>query len=213
MKTYSNEQEFVNNFAKEAKESLKNGQNFEAEINGVNVVVTAMDNNNSSKVTVYSGTVNGVAFSGSITALKKRLNVTYKKEYNRNSEAAKSAKTVVAIKSDEELQRTVDVSFDRLYNAVTSLLRIINRYELSGILNEDDIYSIRNEGVICRGDDVIPVMELMMKKLKQERDEAIERKRIADEKAEAEKAEKQKAEKAKLEKQLAEIQAKLAKMQ
>lgn len=207
MRTYENESTFVNNFAKDAKESLKNGQNFEATVNGINVVVTGMDNNNSSKVTVYSGSVSGIVFTGSITALKKRLNVTYTKEYSRSVEGTK-----VVIKSDEELQRTVDVSYDRLYNAVTSLLRIVNRYELSGILNEDDICSIRNEGVICRGDDVIPVMELMMKKLRQERDEAIERKRIADEKAEAEKAEKQKAEKAKLEKQLAELQAKLAKM-
>ena len=214
MKTYQSEQEFVKNFAKDAKEGIKSNGNFEAEINGVNVVVTAMDNNNSSKVTMYTATVNGIAFSGSITALKKRLNITYTKEYNRSSEAAKSANTKIVIKSDEELQRTVDVSYDRLYNAVTSLLRIVNRYELSGILNEDDICSIRNEGVICRGDDVIPVMELMMKKLKQERDEAIERKRIADEKAEQQKAEQQKAEAEKAEKrsqlmaQLAEASAK-----
>ena len=181
MKTYQSEQEFVTNFAKDCKESLRNGQNFEAEVNNINVIVTGMDNNNSSKVTVYSGTVDGVAFSGSITALKKKVNVTYKKEYNRSSEPS----TKIVIKSDEELQRTVDVSYDRLYNAVTSLLRIVNRYELSGILNEDDICSIRNEGVICRGGDVIPVMELMMKKLKEERDEA-EARREAEAKKKAE---------------------------
>ena len=175
MKTYQDEKNFVENFAKDCKESLRNGQNFEAVVNNAVIIVSGMDNNNSSKVTVYSGTVNGVAFSGSITALKKKLNVSYKKEYNRTGERAQSANTKVVIKSDEELQRTVDVSYDRLYNAVTSLLRIVNRYELSGILNEDDICSIRNEGVICRGDDVIPVMELMMKKLKQERDEEQQR--------------------------------------
>lgn len=209
MKTYQSEQEFVTMFAKDCKESLKNGQNFEAVVNDINVIVTGMDNNNSSKVTMYTATINGVAFSGSITALKKRLNITYTKEYNRSSETAKSANTKIVIKSDEELQRTVDVSYDRLYNAVTSLLRIVNRYDLSGILNEDDICSIRNEGVICRGDDVIPVMELMMKKLRQERNEAIERKRIADEKAEVEKAEKQKAEAEKAEKR-SELMAQLA---
>ena len=171
MKQYQNEETFVTMFSKDCKESLKSNGTFEAEINGVNVIVSGMDNNNASKVTIYKGSVNGVEFSGSITALKKRLNITYTKEYKRSSEAS----TKVVIKSDEELQRTVDVSYDRLYNAITSLLRIVNRYELSGILNEDDICSIRNEGVICRGDDVIPVMELMMKKLKQERDEEIVR--------------------------------------
>ena len=192
MKTYQSEQEFVNNFAKEAKESLKSGQNFEATVNGINVIVTDMDNNNASKVTMYTATTNGIAFSGSITALKKRLHVTYTKEYNRTGERAQSVNTKVVIKSDEELQRTADVSYDRLYNAVTSLLRIVNRFELSGILNENDICSIRNEGVICRGDDVIPVMELMMKKLKQERDEEIER-REAEAKKKADEAAKREA--------------------
>lgn len=209
MKKYLNEEEFVLSFAKDAKESLKSGQNFEAVVNGATIVVTAMNNNNSSKVTIYQATVNGVEVTGSITALKKRCNVTYKKEYARSSEPS----TKVSIKSNEELQRTVDVSYDRLYNAITSLLRIVNRYELSGILNEDDICSIRNEGVICRGGDVIPVMELMMKKLKEERDE-VKARREAEAKKKAEEAAKKLAsEKEKLEKQLAELQAKLAKMQ
>lgn len=196
MKTYENESTFVNMFSKDCKEQLKNGQTFKAMWNNVEIVILSMDNNNASKCTIYKGTLNGVSFEGNITALKKRLNVTYTKEYNRNSESAKSANTKVVIKNDEELQHTVDVSYDRLYNAITSLLRIVNRYELSGILNEDDICSIRNEGVICRGDDVIPVMELMMKKLRQERNEAIERKRIADEKAAQEQEAKRIAEKA-----------------
>ena len=51
MKTYLNEEEFVKNFAKDAKESLRNG-NFEAEVNGATIVVTGMDNNNASKVTI-----------------------------------------------------------------------------------------------------------------------------------------------------------------
>lgn len=209
MKKYFSEEEFVKSFAKDAKEGIKENGNFEAVVNDINVIVTGMDNNNSSKVTMYTATINGAAFSGSITALKKRLNVTYKKEYNRSSEPS----TKIVIKSDEELQRTVDVSYDRLYNAVTSLLRIVNRFELSGILNEDDICSIRNEGVICRGDDVIPVMELMMKKLRQERDEEMARREAEAKKKAEETAAKIEAEKAKLEKQLAELQAKLAKMQ
>ena len=39
MRKYQNEQEFVSNFAKDCKESLKNGLNFEAEVNNVKVVL------------------------------------------------------------------------------------------------------------------------------------------------------------------------------
>lgn len=127
MKTYNNEESFVNTFAKDAKESLKNGQNFEAEVNGINVVVTGMDNNNSSKVTVYSGTVNGVAFSGSITALKKKLNVTFKKEYNRSAEAS----TKVSIKSDEELAKTAETAAKRIGDAFETLYKASQKYGLS----------------------------------------------------------------------------------
>lgn len=172
MKTYESESVFVNNFAKDAKEGIKANGRFEAEFNDINIVVTSMDNNNPSKCTMYQGTINGVSFKGNITALKKRLNIVYTKEYNRTNERAQSANTKVVIKSDEELQRTVDVSYDRLYNAVTSLLRIVNRYGLSGILNEDDICSIRNEGSIVRHGEVIPVKNMITAKLLQERDEA-----------------------------------------
>lgn len=207
MKTYQNESEFVNNFAKDAKECIKNGQAFAAVWNNVELTISSMDNNNSSKVTMYHGTIDGVAFKGNITQLKKRLNIAYTKEYNRTSEAAKSANTKVVIKSDDELQRTVDVSYDRLYNAVTSLLRIVNRYELSGILNEDDICSIRNEGSIVRHGEVIPVKNMMTAKLLQERDEA--KKALEDkEAARKEEAAKKEAEKATL---LAKIQEASAK--
>lgn len=172
MKTYQNESEFVTLFSKDAKQGIQENGKFEAEFNGIAIVVTNMDNNNSSKVTMYQGTIDGVAFTSNITQLKKKLNITFTKEYNRSTEAAKSAHTKVVIKSDEELQRTVDVSYDRLYNAVTSLLRIVNRYDLSGILNEDDICSIRNEGSIIRHGEVIPVKNMLTAKLLQERDEA-----------------------------------------
>ena len=57
MRKYQNEQEFVGNFAKDAKANIKLGQNYECEVNGISVVVAAMDNNNASKVTIYSGNV------------------------------------------------------------------------------------------------------------------------------------------------------------
>lgn len=127
MKTYENESMFVTSFAKDAKESIKSNGQFEAEINGCNIVVTGMDNNNSSKVTIYKGSVNGVEFSGSITALKKRLNVTYTKEYNRNSEST----TKVSIKTDEELTKTAATAAKRINDAVNVIRQASQRYGLS----------------------------------------------------------------------------------
>lgn len=200
MKTYENEQMFVENFAKDAKESIKSNGKFEAEINGCNIVVTGMDNNNSSKVTVYTGTVNGTEFSGSITALKKRLNVTYKKEYNRNSENT----TKVTIKTDEELKATAETAAKRLKDAVNVIRQASQRYGLS----RAEMFE-RAENVEA----------LILESLKQQRDK-VQQAKEAEEKRRAEEAKKKaeetaakiEAEKAKLEKQLKELQAKLAKM-
>lgn len=126
MKTYQDEKNFVENFAKDCKESLRNGQKFEAVVNGINVIVTGMDNNNASKVTVYSCTVDGVEFTGSITALKKRLNVTYTKEYSRSAEGTK-----VSIKSDEELAATAKVAAKRIGDAFEVLYKASQKYGLS----------------------------------------------------------------------------------
>ena len=127
MKTYQSEQEFVAMFAKDCKESLKSGQNFEAVVNDINVIVTGMDNNNSSKVTIYTCSVNGIEFTGSITALKKKLNITYTKEYNRNAEAS----TKVSIKSDDELAATAKVAAKRIGDAFEILYKASQRYGLS----------------------------------------------------------------------------------
>lgn len=201
MKTYSNEQEFVLNFAKDAKESLRNGQNFEAVVNDINVIVTGMDNNNSSKVTMYTATIDGKDFTGSITALKKKLNITYTKEYNRNSEAS----TKVTIKSDEELAATAKVAAKRIGDAFEILYKASQRYGLS----RADMLE-RTE----------TVESLILDSLKQQRDKVAEAKAEREAKAAAEAkrkaeeaAKKIEAEKAKLEKQLKELQAKLAKMQ
>ena len=179
MKTYQSEQMFVENFAKDSKESLKNGQNFEAEINGVNVVVTAMDNNNSSKVTIYQGSVNGVAFSGSNTALKKKLNITYTKEYNRNSEAS----TKVTIKSDDELAATAKVAAKRIGDAFEILYKASQRYGLS-----------RAEML----ERTETVESLILEALKQQRDK-VQQAKEAEEKRRAEEAKKKAEESAKRE--------------
>ena len=197
MKTYENESMFVNNFAKDCKQGIKSNGKFEAEVNGITVVVTGMDNNNASKVTIYSGSVNGVEFSGSITALKKRLNVTYTKEYNRSSEAAKTANTKVAIKSDEELQATAKTAAERIKSAVTVLKTAVQRYGLS------------RADMLEHADNVEATI---FETLARQRDKvAKEREAEARRKAE-EAARKIAEEKAKLERQLKELQAKLAKM-
>lgn len=180
MKTYSNEQEFVLNFAKDAKESIKVNGKFEAEVNNAVIVVSNMNNNNSSKVTIYTATINGVAFSGSITALKKRLHITYTKEYNRNSEAAKSANTKVVIKTDEELAETAKVVADRIKQAVATINKYANRYLImfDQLVNDGCEYDDEDGNTIAKTAE-----EMILEQLKSERDEAIERKRIADEKA------------------------------
>ena len=189
MKQYQDEQMFVENFAKDCKESLKSNGKFEAEWNNVAIVITGMDNNNSSKVTIYSGSVNGVAFSGSITALKKRLNVTYTKAYNRSTESS----TKIVIKSDEELSATAKVADERIKQAVATLNKYANRY----LIMFDQLV---NDG--CEYDDedgnkvVKSAYEMILEQLKQERDEAIERKRVADEKAAQQEEAKRIAEKA-----------------
>ena len=196
MKKYENEKNFVENFAKDAKESIKNNGQFEAEVNGITVVITDMDNNNSSKVTVYSGSVNGVEFSGSITALKKRLNVTYTKEYNRSSEAAKTANTKVTIKSDEELQATAENENVRFINAVKTVVRIASKYAFSDLLNRDNLINIDRDGVLADGEETVATIDCILDVLKLQRDAAkveAERKE-AEKKAEAEKKEAQKAE-------------------
>lgn len=209
MKTYENESTFVNNFAKDCKESLRKGQNFEAEINGCNIVVTGMDNNNSSKVTIYTCTIDGAVFAGSITALKKRLNITYTKEYNRSVEGTK-----VAIKTDEELRKTAETAADRYKRALATVIDYSRRYFCAypADMNMDslDLMTVGNFVVPSVGES--STVDIIFRELKEERDsEVAKRESEAVRKAE-EVAKKLAEEKAKIEKQLAELQAKLAKM-
>lgn len=127
MKTYENESLFVNNFSKDCKQGIKENGQFEAVVNGITVIVTGMDNNNASKVTIYKGSVNGVEFTGSITALKKRLNITYTKEYKRSLEGS----TKVSIKTDSELSETAKRAADRIKNAWEVFYNATQRYGLS----------------------------------------------------------------------------------
>ena len=204
MKKYQDESEFVNNFAKDAKVEIKNGNAYECEVNGISVVVSAMDNNNASKVTIYTGSVDGIEFSGSITALKKRLNVTYTKEYNRSGEGTK-----VSIKSDEELQATAQTAANRIKFAVDTLNKYANMLAIPFEVLLSDGYEREDE----EGKKVhVTAYDLIFDALKQKRDDEVER-RANEAKRKAEELEERlKKEREKLEKQLAELQAKLAKM-
>lgn len=194
MKTYENEQMFVTTFCKDCKESLKNGQNFEAEINGINVIVTSMDNNNASKVTVYTGTVGGKDFKGSITALKKQLNVSYKKEYKRAVEGS----TKVTIKSDDELSATAKTAAERIKNAVNVIKRASMQYGLS------------RADMLERPESV---ESLILETLKKQRDKVSAAKAEREAKATAEAKAKAEAKRAELQKQLKALQKQLAAMQ
>lgn len=199
MKRYENEATFVNMFAKDAKESIKSGNNFTAVWNNIEITITSMDNNNPSKVTVYAGTVNGVVFKGNITALKKRLNITFTKEYNRNSEAAKTANTKVTIKSDDELAATAQTVANRIKDAVNVISKYANRYAIQ-------FDTLVNDGYVTTDDEGKEVSytayDMILEELKQERDAAKkEAERKEAEKKEA--AAKKEAEKADL---LAKIQ-------
>ena len=206
MKTYQDEKSFVENFAKDCKQGIKSNGNFEAEINGVNVVVSGMDNNNSSKVTVYTGTINGVSFSGSITALKKRLNVTYTKEYNRNAESS----TKVTIKTDDELSKTAETAAKRIKDAVETISKYANKYLIDFDVLVNDGYMEELEDGTQKD---VRAYDMILDYLKRERDNEAKRREDEAKKKAEESAKKLASEKEKLEKQLAELQAKLAKMQ
>ena len=204
MKKYLNEEDFVKGFAKDCKQGIKENGKFEAVVNDVSVIISNMDNNNASKVTVYSGSVDGKEFSGSITALKKRLNVTYTKDYNRGGEGTK-----VAIKTDDELSKTAETAANRIKFAVDTLNKYANMFAIPFNTLVNDGYESENED----GQTVhVTAYDLIFDALKTKRDNEVER-RANEAKRKAEELEaKLKEAKAKLEQQIAEMQAKLAKM-
>ena len=190
MKTYESEQMFVESFAKDCKESLRNGQFFEAEVNNAVIVVSGMDNNNSSKVTIYQATVNGVSFQGSITALKKRLNITYTKEYKRSAEGT----TRVTIKSDSELAETAKTAAERYIKAAALIAEYNKRYAITAD-NLDNIQSV------------------ILEALKQQRDKAAKERADKEAQQAAEAKRKAEAKRAELQRQLEALQKQLAEMQ
>lgn len=128
-KTYENEQNFVENFANDVNAGIK-----EYEVNGIQFTVNGKFQN-SSKAAVYKVNVNGMDKEVTIIQLKKLLNVTYKKEYNRTNDRATSAGTKVSVKTDEELQATAETIREAVDNDIERLVSRCRKYGVSVSLN------------------------------------------------------------------------------
>lgn len=172
MKTYKSEKEFTEMFAKD----VNNGEK-EYEVNGIEFQVSGKSVN-SSKAAVYAVTINGQDKAVTIMQLKKMLNVTYKKEYNRTGESAKKANTTVTIKTDEELKKTAESAVGRIFGALATAVKTCNAYSL----NFEEYYNL-----YCM-DNRDRAAEIITDKLKADRDNAIATQKAAEEKAAKEKA-------------------------
>lgn len=129
IKTYQSEQNFVENFANDVNSGIK-----EYEVNGIQFTVNEKFQN-SSKAAVYKVNVNGMDKEVTIIQLKKLLNVTYKKEYNRTSDRATAAGTKATIKTDEELQATADNIKTTIDADIDRLIAHCNKYGVRVSLN------------------------------------------------------------------------------
>lgn len=128
-KTYENEQNFVENFANDVNAGTK-----EYEVNGIQFTVNGKFQN-SSKAAVYKVTIDGIEKDVTIIQLKKILNVTYKKEYNRTGDRATAAGTKVTIKTDEELQATADNIKATIDSDIDRLIAHCNKYGVHVSIN------------------------------------------------------------------------------
>lgn len=174
MKTYKSEKEFTEMFAKDVNSGER-----EYNVNGIEFSVSGKSVN-SSKAAVYAVNINGTDKAVTIVQLKKLLGVEYKKEYNRNSERAASAKTAVTIKTDEELMKTAEAVEERCKKAVEVLIKYANEYCF-------DI-NMFIAGGYQEGDEWITTKEAVFNDLKKNRDIALAERAAQEEKAAKEKA-------------------------
>lgn len=174
MKKYESEKVFTEMFAKHVNEGETT-----FEVNG-EVFTVSGKSKNSSNAAVYAVNINGQNKAVTIMQLKKLLNVTYKKEYNRTNERATSVGTKVVIKTDEELMKTAVAVEDRCKKAMEVLTRYANQYcfdismFIAGGYQDDDKW--------------ITVSEAVFEDLKKNRDIEIAEQQAREEKAAAEKA-------------------------
>lgn len=129
MKTYESEKQFTEMFANDVNNGVK-----EYSVNGIEFKVSNKTKN-ASNAAVYHVAINGTNKEVTIMQLKKLLNVTYKKEYNRTSDRATAAGTKVTIKTDEELQATVDNIKATIDADIDRLIAHCNKYGVRVSLN------------------------------------------------------------------------------
>lgn len=176
MKTYKSEKEFTEMFANDVNNGVK-----EYSVNGIEFKVSNKTKN-ASNAAVYHVAINGTNKEVTIMQLKKLLNVTYKKEYNRTSDRATAAGTKVTIKTDEELMKTAEAVEERCKKAVEVLTKYANEYCF-------DI-SMFIAGGYQDEDKWITTKEAILNDLKKKRDIALAERAAAEEKAAKERAEK-----------------------
>lgn len=184
MKTYLNEQDFVQNFNKDIKvetEFSVNGKNFTAKYAG----------KNDSKQSIYSVTIDGTTKTWNITQLKKKLGVTWTAERS-NAGSDNTTKTTFADKSDEELFATAKQVADKVRNAMDIINKIADKYAIETNILVDNGTYINGEWIVAE--------TLICDSLKQQRAKAIQEKQEKAEKAEADKKQRLQAKLAELQK-------------
>lgn len=129
MKTYESEKQFTEMFANDVNNGVK-----EYSVNGIEFKVSNKTKN-ASNAAVYHVAINGTNKEVTIMQLKKLLNVTYKKEYNRTGERATAAGTKVTIKTDEELQATADNIKTTIDADIDRLIAHCNKYGVHVSIN------------------------------------------------------------------------------
>lgn len=177
MKTYESEKQFTEMFANDVNNGVK-----EYSVNGIEFKVSNKTKN-ASNAAVYHVAINGTNKEVTIMQLKKLLNVTYKKEYNRTSERAVSAGTKVAIKTDEELSATAKTAATKLSSLINQFATLCDKYGLK----TDEIFKMLQDNRLA---NVTAVEVEIFDRLKEDRNKVLADKQAREEKAAKERAEK-----------------------
>lgn len=177
MKTYESEKQFTEMFANDVNNGVK-----DYSVNGIEFSVSGKSQN-SSKAAVYHVAINGTNKEVTIMQLKKLLNVTYKKEYNRTNDRATAAGTKVTIKTDEELSATAKTAATKLSSLINQFATLCDKYSLK----IDETFKMLQDNRLA---NVTAVEVEIFDRLKEDRNKVLADKQAREEKAAKERAEK-----------------------
>lgn len=177
MKTYESEKQFTEMFANDVNNGVK-----EYSVNGIEFKVYNKTKN-ASNAAVYHVAINGTNKEATIMQLKKLLNVTYKKEYNRTGERATAAGTKVTIKTDEELSATAKTAATKLSSLINQFATLCDKYGLK----TDETFKMLQDNRLA---NVTAVEVEIFGRLKEDRNKVLADKQAREEKAAKERAEK-----------------------